>query len=192
VFVVQHQQQQTQTGDTSNDQINYALHHGGRSRVDHGFRPRRGRTTAAPARAPEAALALEAAQAAVAACLADNVKGAASVVDSAGVLRVLYAADGAEKNAVESSTKKAFTANALKEPTSELEARMQKDPAFKAKMDADQSLYPRPGALPLMVGNDVIGAIGFGGASGLNGVRGGIRDERCSKAGLDKIKARLK
>jgi uncharacterized protein GlcG (DUF336 family) len=146
-----------------------------------------------PARAPEVALALEAAQAAVAACLADNgVKGAASVVDSAGVLRVLFAADGAGRQAVESSGKKAFTANALKEPTSETAAKMEKDAAFKAKIDADQTLFPRPGALPLKVGNDVIGAIGFGGAGTLNGVPGGIRDERCSQAGADKIKARLK
>ncbi len=43
-----------------------------------------------------------------------------------------------------------------------------------------------------MVGNDVIGAIGVSGASGLNGVPGGVRDEACAKAGLDKIKARLK
>jgi uncharacterized protein GlcG (DUF336 family) len=144
------------------------------------------------ARAPEAALALEAAQAAVATCLADNVKGGAAVVDSAGVLRVLFSADGASKQAVESSARKAFTANALKEPTSEVEARMQKDATFKAKIEADKSLYPRPGGVPLMIGNDVIGAIGFGGAEGLNGVRGGIRDERCSKAGIEKIKARLK
>src|SRR5207247_7494483 len=125
-------------------------------------------------------------------CLAENVRGGAAVVDSAGVLRVLFSADGASKQAVESSARKAFTAAVLKEPTSEVADRMEKDAAFKAKIEADKSLYARPGAVPLMVGNDVIGAIGFGGANTLNGVRGGIRDERCSKAGIDKIKARLK
>src|SRR5262252_5407880 len=41
------------------------------------------------ARAPQMELALEAAQAALAACAKDGVKGAASVVDSAGALRLL-------------------------------------------------------------------------------------------------------
>jgi uncharacterized protein GlcG (DUF336 family) len=68
---------------------------------------------------------------------------------------------------------------------------MEKDPVFKAKIDADKSLFPRPGGLPLVVGNDMIGAIGFSGASRLNGVPGGVRDEACAKAGLEKVKARL-
>jgi uncharacterized protein GlcG (DUF336 family) len=145
-----------------------------------------------PAKGPEMALSVEAAQAAIASCFTDNVKGVASVVDSGGVLRVMLAADGAASNSVEISQKKAFTANALKEATSEVAARMEKDAAYKAKMEADKTLFPRPGGLPLMVGNDVIGAIGFSGASGLNGVPGGIRDEKCAKAGVEKIKARLK
>jgi uncharacterized protein GlcG (DUF336 family) len=145
-----------------------------------------------PARGPEIALVLEGAQAAIAACQMDNVKGVAAVVDSGGALRLLFAADGAANNSIEISQKKAFTANLLKEPTSEVAARMEKDAAFKAKMEADKTLWPRPGGLPLMVGNDVIGAMGFSGAAGLNGVPGGVRDERCAKAGVDKIKARLK
>jgi uncharacterized protein GlcG (DUF336 family) len=68
---------------------------------------------------------------------------------------------------------------------------MEKDPAFKAKIEADKTLFPRPGGLLLMVGNDMIGAIGFSGASRLNGVPGGVRDEACAKAGLEKVKARL-
>jgi uncharacterized protein GlcG (DUF336 family) len=41
-----------------------------------------------------------------------------------------------------------------------------------------------------MAGNDVIGAIGFGGANGAQG--GGAKDEACAKAGFDKVKARVK
>jgi uncharacterized protein GlcG (DUF336 family) len=143
-----------------------------------------------PSRGVDSALALEAVQAAVADCLTSGVKGGASVVDSAGVLRILFSADGASKGASESSGRKAYTAAMLKEPTSELAAKMEKDAAFKAKMDADQTLFPRPGALPIMVGNDLIGAIGFGGANGTQG--GGKKDEACAKAGLEKVKARLK
>lgn len=143
-------------------------------------------------RAPEMALALEAAQAALAACASDGVKAAASVVDSAGALRLLLTADGAASAQAEISRKKAATAVALKAVTSEIADKMEKDQAFKAKIEADKTLFPRPGGLPMMVGNDMIGAIGVSGASRLNGVPGGVRDEACAKAGLEKVKARLK
>jgi uncharacterized protein GlcG (DUF336 family) len=145
-----------------------------------------------PSRGPEMTLALEAAQAALAACAANGVKVAASIVDSAGGLRVLLTADGAAQEEVEISRKKASTAVALKEMTSEVADRMEKDQAFKAKIETDKSLFPRPGGIPLMVGDEVIGAIGVSGASRLNGVPGGVRDEGCAKAGLDKIRTRLK
>jgi uncharacterized protein GlcG (DUF336 family) len=145
-----------------------------------------------PARGPEMALALEAAQAAVAACALDGFKVAASVVDSASVLRLLLSADGSSNDQIEISRKKAVTAIALKAATSEVADKMEKDQAFKAKIEADRTLFPRPGGLPLMVGNDVIGAIGVSGASRLYAVPGGVRDEACAKAGLEKIKARLK
>src|ERR1700692_4842243 len=143
-----------------------------------------------PARGLEMALALEAVQAAVSTCLGEGVKGSAAVVDSAGVLRVLVSADGSSKNSAELSPKKAVVAVQMKKPTSEIQAEMEKDPALKAKLEADKSIFPRAGALPVMAGNDVIGAIGFGGANGAQG--GGTRDEACAKAGLDKIKARVK
>lgn len=143
-----------------------------------------------PARGVELALALEAAQAAVNTCLGEGVKGSAGVVDSAGVLRVLVSADGSSQNSAELSPKKAIVAVEMKKPTSEIQSEMEKDPALKAKLEADKRIFPRAGALPVMVGNEVIGAIGFGGANGAQG--GGTHDEACAKAGLDKIKARVK
>ena len=143
-----------------------------------------------PARGVDSALALEAVQAAVATCLGEGVKGSAAVVDSAGVLRVLVSADGSSKNSAELSPKKAVLANDMKKPTSEIFSEMDKDPALKAKLEADKNIFPRPGAVPIMAGNDVIGAIGFGGANGQQG--GGTHDEACAKAGLDKIQARVK
>ena len=143
-----------------------------------------------PARGLEMALALEAAQAAVNTCLGEGVKGSASDVDSAGVLRVLVSADGASKNAAELSPKKAVATIQMKKPSSEIQAEAEKDPALKAKLEADKSIFPRAGALPIMAGDDLVGAIGFGGANGQQG--GGTHDEACAKAGLDKIKARVK
>jgi uncharacterized protein GlcG (DUF336 family) len=143
-----------------------------------------------PARGLDMALAVEAAQTAVNTCLSDGVKGTAAVVDSAGVLRVLVSANGSSKNSAELSPKKAVLANDMKKPTSEIFSEMGKDPALKAKLEADKNIFPRPGAVPIMAGNDVIGAIGYGGANGAQG--GGIKDESCAKAGLDKVKASIK
>ena len=42
------------------------------------------------------------------------------------------------------------------------------------------------GALPIKVGNDVIGAVGVSGSPG------GDKDEACAKAGLDKVADQLK
>jgi uncharacterized protein GlcG (DUF336 family) len=143
-----------------------------------------------PARGLDSALAVEAAQTAVNTCLEAGVKGSAAVVDSAGVLRALVSANGSSKNSAELSPKKAILANDMKKPTSEIFSEMGKDPALKARLEADKNIFPRPGALPIMAGHDVIGAIGFGGANGAQG--GGAKDESCAKAGLDKIQARVK
>jgi uncharacterized protein GlcG (DUF336 family) len=147
---------------------------------------------APPARGPDMTLALEAAQTALSTCTANGIKAGVSIVDSAGVLRLLLSADGASKTGVESSTKKAITANALKAATYDIQEKMKTDQALAAKVSADPTLFVRPGALPLMVGDEVIGAIGVGGGQTLNGVPGGERDAACAKAGLDKIKDRLK
>jgi uncharacterized protein GlcG (DUF336 family) len=143
-----------------------------------------------PARGLEMALAVEAVQEAVSTCLGQGVKGAGAVLDSAAVLRVLVSADGASQNASELTPKKGIAAIQMKKPSSEIQAEMEKDPALKAKLDADKSIFPRAGAIPIMAGNDLIGAIAFGGANGQQG--GGTHDEACAKAGLDKIKARIK
>jgi uncharacterized protein GlcG (DUF336 family) len=140
----------------------------------------------APAKGPPLALALEAAQTAVNTCTANAAKASTAVVDSAGVVLVLLRADGASPQSVEFSTKKAYTANAMKETTSEVQQKMKTDPTLAAKLSADPNMRPNPG------GNEVIGAIGVGGSTTLNGVNGGERDAICARAGIDKIKDRLK
>jgi uncharacterized protein GlcG (DUF336 family) len=143
-----------------------------------------------PARGVEMALAVEAAQAAVNQCLSEGVKGAAAVLDSAGVTRVLISADGASANASVLGPKKGVATIREKKASSEIQAAADKDPALKAKLEADKDIFPRAGALPIMVGSDMVGAIAFGGANGQQG--GGTHDEACAKAGLTKIQARVK
>jgi uncharacterized protein GlcG (DUF336 family) len=139
-----------------------------------------------PARAPETALALEAAQTAISTCSANGYTVAVSIVDAAGVLKLFLDKDGASKGAIETSTKKATTALALKAKNSDVMEQMKTDKALAAKIEADPTLFVRAGGVPITVGSDFIGAIGVGGAPG------GDKDEACAIAGIDKIKARLK
>ena len=147
---------------------------------------------AAPARGPQMTLAVEAVQTAVSTCTANGSKVSAAIVDSAGVLRVLLSGDGAGSDSVGFATGKAFTANALKAATADMAQKMKTDAALAAKLNADTTLRVRPGGLPLMAGNEVIGGIGVGGTPTRNGIQGGDGDAICAKAGLDKIKDQLK
>lgn len=141
---------------------------------------------APPARAPEMALSVELAQAAVAACAANGYKVGVSIVDAAGVLRVMVSADGASRQGSESSTRKAYTAAMLKASTADAQAKVATDKALADRIAADPMMFARAGGLPLLVGADLIGAIGVGGAPG------GERDEACAVTAIDKVKARLK
>jgi uncharacterized protein GlcG (DUF336 family) len=70
--------------------------------------------------------------------------------------------------------------------TSALNERQKTDSDLAAKLSADSSLNARPGAVLLKVGNDVIGAIGVGGASPSE------VDEECAKEGLKAVQGRLR
>jgi uncharacterized protein GlcG (DUF336 family) len=148
--------------------------------------------TASPpaARGLDLALAIEAAQTAIDACSAKGFKIGATIVDASGAPKVLLAADGAGPKAVETGRQKATTVIALKASTADVVEKMKTDPALAAKIHDDPTLFVHAGGLLLMAGNDIIGAFGVGGVSGSGG--GGLGDEACAKAGLDKIKARLK
>lgn len=139
-----------------------------------------------PARGPGLELALEAARGAVENCVAREQKVGVSVVDSAGVLKVLLAADGTSARGVQSSTNKALTALAFKAPTSRIGEQAKNDKDLADKLAANAAYNSRAGGILLQVGDEIIGAIGVGGA------RGSENDEACALAGLDKVKGRLK
>ena len=138
-----------------------------------------------PARGPSLALALEAAQVAVSTCTGNGYKTAASVVDSAGVLKALLAADGASQRGVESSQAKAYTSISFRLPSGEVAKQAEADADLKSRLAADPKHRARAGALPLFVKGELVGAIGVGGAPGSE------KDEACAQAGLDKVKDRL-
>lgn len=145
-----------------------------------------GAPQAPAARGPSLKLALEAARKALETCKGLDQKIGVTVVDSAGVLKVVLATDGASTRGVTSSTNKALTALAFTAATSDLGERIKTDTALAEKVASNANYNSRAGGVLLKVGDDVIGAIGVGGA------KGSEKDEACAVAGLQKIKGRLK
>jgi len=139
------------------------------------------------ARGPALALAVEAAQTAIAVCLTNGYKTTATVVDSAGVPIAMLAADGAaERTQMIGLTKTSATIK-YKVPSGDIADRVKTDAALDAEVKADPKIgTARRGALPIKVGGEIIGAMSVSGAPG------GDKDEVCTQAGLDKIASRLK
>lgn len=138
-----------------------------------------------PARGPAVDVALDAARVALETCKAKGFNVAVTIVDSAGVQKVLLAADGAHARGVQSSTNKAVTALTFKRPTSQIAETIKTDKELADKIAANPSFAPRAGGVLLTAGSEIIGAIGVGGA------RGSENDEACALAGIDKVRNRL-
>lgn len=136
------------------------------------------------ARGPSLELSIEAARTAIESCAAaGDQKIGVSVVDSAGVLKVLLAADGTSPRGVTSGNAKAVTALNFKAPTADLTERIKTDKALADQIAANTAYNARPGGVLLKVGDEIIGALGVG---------GGRTDHDCAVAGVQKIQDRLK
>ena len=138
-----------------------------------------------PARGPSLELAIEAARTAVETCTVKDQKIAVSVVDAAGVPKVVLAADGASARGVQSGANKAATALAFKTATSQLAETIKTDKELADKVAANTNYAARAGGVLIRVNNEIIGAVGVGGA------RGSEKDEECAIAGIQKIQGRL-
>jgi uncharacterized protein GlcG (DUF336 family) len=143
--------------------------------------PRRGPVNT---RGPEMSLAIEAARAAVEACEAGGFYVGASVIDTSGQPRAMVESDGSDGGHVYVGVRKALVALTFKMPSSKASEVVPTDPALVARVTPN--MFVMEGAVPIFVGNELIGAIGASGAAG------GNQDEVCAIAGLDKIKSRLK
>jgi uncharacterized protein GlcG (DUF336 family) len=131
------------------------------------------------------ALANEIAGATVAACSANGYNVAATVVDRAGTVRAVQRADNAGPHTLGASQQKAFTSASAKNTTLAMMENVQKNPAAATLVHIPGFLLVG-GGVPIKVGNEVIGAVGVGGAPG------GHLDEQCAMTALEKIKDQLK
>ncbi|WP_174873400.1 GlcG/HbpS family heme-binding protein [Vogesella oryzae] len=115
---------------------------------------------------------------AVALCQAKGWNVGVSVVDRAGNLKAFARADNAGTHTIEASRAKAFTSASAKAPTLAMMENAQKNPGAANLTDIPGFLL-LGGGVPLKAGNEVIGAIGIGGAPG------GHLDEQCALAAID-------
>lgn len=101
-----------------------------------------------------------------------------SVVDAAGRLVLCARGDGAGFFTPETSRAKAVAAAAFRRPTKDMGELRASSPAFWANVATvlEGQALPSIGAVPLVVGGQVIGAIGCGGGTG-------EQDHQCAEAG---------
>lgn len=130
-------------------------------------------------------LANQIAAASVATCSANGYAVTATVVDRAGTVRAVQRADNAGPHTLGASQQKAFTSASAKNTTLAMMEGAQKNPAAANLVHIPGYLL-LGGGVPVKVGNEVIGAVGVGGAPG------GHLDEQCANAALDKVKELLK
>lgn len=130
-------------------------------------------------------LANQIASATLAACSANGYNVTATVVDRAGSVRAVQRADNAGPHTLGASLQKAFTSASAKNTTAAMLENSQKNPGA-ATLGSIPGFLLLGGGVPVKVGNDVIGAVGVGGAPG------GHLDEQCAVAGIDKVKDMLK
>lgn len=130
-------------------------------------------------------LANQIAAASVAACTADGYAVTTTVVDRAGTVRAVQRADNAGPHTLGASQGKAFTSASAKNTTLAMMENVQKNPAAATLVHIPGFVLVG-GGVPVKVGNEVIGAVGVGGAPG------GHLDEKCAMAALDKVKDLLK
>jgi uncharacterized protein GlcG (DUF336 family) len=130
------------------------------------------------------AIALAMAQTAHAMCTGQGYNVSVHVLGRDGEILVAMRGDGANPHTMENSMRKAYTSRMQRRPSGEFAEALKKNPVQGA-IHLDK-IIPAQGALPIKVGDDVIGAIGVSGSPG------GDKDEACAKAGIDKVAAELK
>jgi len=135
-------------------------------------------------RALTLSLANQIAAATVAACATNGHAVTATVVDRAGSVRAVQRADTAGPHTVDASLAKAYTSASARNHTLAMMETAQKNPAA-ANLVHIPGFLLLGGGVPIRAGNEVIGAVGVGGAPG------GHLDEQCAVAALEQVKGQL-
>ena len=126
-------------------------------------------------------MALVVAQTALAGC---SSRVSVAVVDRTGRLKVFLQGDGGSPHNIELSRRKAYTALTFRRTSLEWAKRTGTQNQGQRMLS---DVIPQQGGVPIMIGDEVIGAVGLSGAP-----NGGQQEEDCGKAGIAKIADQLK
>jgi uncharacterized protein GlcG (DUF336 family) len=121
---------------------------------------------------------------AMADCKAKGWPVSVTVVGRNGEPLVQLRGDGTGPHTMENSFKKAFTARTFRIASGEMEKRLKDNPQMGAQYLT--GFTTGRGALPIKIGDEIVGAAGASGAPG------GEKDEACVQTGIDKVKDQLK
>jgi uncharacterized protein GlcG (DUF336 family) len=117
-------------------------------------------------------------------CKSQGYTVSVTVVGRNGEIILQMRGDNAPPHTMENSFRKAYSARTFRVPSGELVKRVKDNPT--APFVYLSNVVAAQGALPIKIGDDVIGAVGVSGAPG------GEKDEVCAKAGIDKAADTLK
>ncbi len=120
----------------------------------------------------------------IATCKQNGFAVSVTVVGRNGEVLVQLRGDGTGPHTMENSFKKSYTSRTFRIASGEMEERFKKNPQLGAVFLSN--ITTGRGALPIKIGDEVVGAVGASGAPG------GEKDEACVKAGIDKIADKLK
>ena len=135
-------------------------------------------------KALSAAMALSIAQTALETCTKQGYHVSVHVLGRDGEVIVAVRGDDAPPHTMENSQKKAYTARTFRIASGEFAQRVKDNPTTGAVHLS--GIVAAQGALPIKVGDEVIGAVGVSGAPG------GDKDEACARAGIDKVADQLR
>jgi len=130
------------------------------------------------------ATALTIATTAIETCKGNGYRVSATILGREGQLIVQLRGDDTGPHTIENSLKKAYTSRTFRIPSGEFVQRVKDNPTTGAVHLTN--IVAAQGALPIKIGDEVIGA------AGVSGAPGGEKDEACVKAGLDKVADQLK
>jgi uncharacterized protein GlcG (DUF336 family) len=131
-----------------------------------------------------AAIAIALAETTIATCKANGFQVSVTVVGRNGEVLLQVRGDNTGPHTMENSFRKAYTSRTFRIPSGAMEERIKKDPTLSLQYLA--GFTSGRGALPIKVGEDVVGAVGASGAPG------GDKDEACVQAALNKVADQLK
>ena len=129
-------------------------------------------------------IALTIIQTTIETCKANGYGVSVTVVGRNGEIIAQVRGDNTGPHTIENSFRKAYTARTLRSPSGALVERLKADPTLG--LIHLTNVIANQGALPIKLGDEVIGAAGASGAPG------GEKDEACVKAALDKVTDQLK